>query len=218
MRKANITLNLEAFRSSKSRIAKYLNMDRVKYYKNQEIEFNHSLFESIDHRRFGVGISEGDPHLVLLNTLDQYLVLVEKFGLDKRNNNKAILNNLKFLVSVFGNYFTFNKRLFPYGISFNTGLIKDGVVYMATHGRNSSSSKGMCRYQQIMTGYCKCLFPISNTGGAVMAYFVSNTGDTKTKKIKTVHQGGEIMYRVLGGTVITRTKRLSGKLTISATI
>lgn len=202
MKKPGRIINLESFRSGKSRIGEYVNIKRVKYFRNQEVEFNQSLFESINNRRFGIGLygdKTDEPHLILLNHIDEYLSIINKFGLDRRINSKAILKNLRYLASVFGNYFTFNKRLFPLGINFDIGLIKDGVIYMATHGRNLSSSKGMCRYQQIMTGYCKCLISVSDTGGAVMAYFANNLNDAKAKKIKTVHRGGEIMYVVSEG-------------------
>lgn len=223
MKKTGRVINLESFKSGKNRIEKYVNMNRVKYFRNQEVEFNQSLFESINNRRFGIGVygdKMDEPHLVLLNNEDEYLTIIDKFGLDKRMNSKTILKNLRYLASVFGNYFSFNKRLFPQGINFDIGLIKDGLIYMATHERNILSNKGMCRYQQIMTGSCECLVPLSAPGGATMVYFARNMGIIKTKRIKTIHQGEEITYRVLGrpAVVATEAKRLSGKLTISSVI
>lgn len=159
MRK-NITVDVRSLRSTKRRLGKYLNMDKVRYFSNQEVEFSQSLFESINNRRFGIGVygdKMNEPHLVLLNNDDEYLSIIDKFGLDKRMNPKTILKNLRYLASVFGNYFTFNKRLFPHGINFNIVLLKQDSFYIATHRNNIVTNKRACKYQQIEKGYCACV-------------------------------------------------------------
>src|SRR3989344_134071 len=196
MKRSGRIINLKSFKQSRGQIAEYLNMNRVKYFRNQEVEFNQSLFESINGRRFGISVFGGEPHLVLLNSEAEYQELISKFGLDKRMNSKTIIKNLKYLASVFGNYFTFNKRLFPHGVNFNIGLIKDGIIYMATHELSLSFNKGICRYQQIMTGYCRCLASLSREGAVLASYFANRRGFIKERTIRTIHQGGEILYSV----------------------
>ena len=194
MKRSGRIINLKSFKQSRGQIAEYLNMNRVKYFRNQEVEFNQSLFESINGRRFGISVFGGEPHLVLLNSEAEYQELISKFGLDKRMNSKTIIKNLKYLASVFGNYFTFNKRLFPHGVNFDIGLIKDGEIYVATHEINLTTSHALCRYQQIMTGFCECLTHSSTAGGAVMVYFAKNMENIRTKKVKTIQPGGEILF------------------------
>ena len=145
--------------------------------------------------RFGIGFTgedNGEPHLALILNQTEFYDLIAKLRI---NNNDDLMALLRKTVSYLGNYFTFNYELFPHGINFNLGIIKNDKIFMSTHERNLVASKELCQYQYHRDGLCKCNTKACGTGGAVVANLTWLNYRFLGRQISTIHPGGEIVYQ-----------------------
>ena len=157
---------------------------------------NHLIFTlgSNGHRQGG-----SEPHLVVLYTWSEFKKLCRQLNIT--SDAKDTINILRNIVSTFGKEVTFATGIFPYGMNFNIGVVKDNRIYMATHERSLSISKESCQLEIQLKTFCKCNTLACGTGGAVVANASRLRGlISNYKQIKTIHPGGEIKYRITRNT------------------
>jgi len=153
-------------------------------------------------RKFGFGYNgdkfKGEPHLVLLNTLEEYEKLSADLSVDLNLFSKeSILDSLSQVVCILGKEITFSRKFFPLGVNVNVGVITDNILYMATHERNLSESRDRCKVQQEKNNnICRCQTKACGTGGAVACNIAIRQGYMECSSMTTIHPGGILRFKV----------------------
>lgn len=142
---------------------------------------------------------EGEPHLVVLYTWNEFAKLSRRLNISL--NTRDITHILRNIASAFGKEITFETSLFPHGMNFNIGVIRDNHIYMTTHERSLSVSKESCQLEIQKNTFCKCNTLACGTGGAAVANVARLQGLIPAIEcIKTIHPGGEIKYKITQNT------------------
>lgn len=147
---------------------------------------------------FGLGLNgsqNGEPHLVLVLQLEEYIQLSNylQCEIDSRN---SLMDSLRNVVSILGNKITFNSTLFPKNINFSIAVVVADRLFISTHERNLAPQKYICLSEQSLLGRCRCNTNSCGTAGSVAANLAYVNGFIKSDKIATVHPGGEITYLI----------------------
>ncbi len=191
-------VNLGPFQTRVKNLVKYVNPAAFKGATSfASVLFTKPIPDFLKMRRFGIGFNgslDGQPHLSLVNTVFEYQLLLKNLGIETENAD--LMASLQRAVCLLGNIFTFNKEVFPFGINFNLAVVDQGIIYMATHEKNLAPSRQSCLSQFQTSGRCKCNTLACGTGGAVTANVAYLQGLISHQEVLTVHQGGEIVYRL----------------------
>lgn len=191
-------VNLGPFQVGAKNLAKYVNPRAFKGASNfTSVLFTKPVPDFLKIRRFGIGFNgdlDGQPHLSLVNNVFEYQQLLKNLGIETENAD--LMASLQRAVCILGNVFTFDKDIFPFGINFNLAVVDQGIVYMATHEKNLSSSRESCLSQFQTSGRCKCNTLACGTGGAVTANIAYLQGLINHHEVLTIHKGGEIVYHL----------------------
>ncbi len=200
---AEVEVNLGRFYSDKDSSSSFIN---TLYFNTQSFDvfFLPSALDIPDpflKRKFGFGYNgdkhKGEPHLVLLNTLEDYEELSASLGLGLDLSSKgSILDSLRRMVCILGKEITFSREFFPLGVNVNIGVIIENTLYMATHERNLSEGKDMCQFQQEKNNFCRCQTKACGTGGGVTANIAMRQGYIACPNVTTIHPGGILRYTI----------------------
>lgn len=201
---ADVEVNLGRFYSDKDSSSSFVN---TVYFKNQSLDafflpLELDIPDPFYKRKFGFGYNgdkhKGEPHLVLLNTLEEYAKLSVNLGIGLDLSSKeSILDSLSRVVCILGKEITFSRKFFPLGVNVNVGVFVENILYMATHERNLSEDKNMCQVQQEKnSNICRCRTKACGTGGSVACNIAIRQGYIDCSSMTTIHPGGMLRFKV----------------------
>ncbi len=183
-------VNMGIFQTSSNALSKYVDFENL----------NESL---MDHIGFN-GVEEGEPHLVSILSLGNFVYMLEVEGIQiDLTDDIFIIENLRSIAARLGVRHTFDLNTFPKGINFNLTLVIGESVYVATHERNLSQNTEECNFHHAAGNLCKCCTEACGTGGAAVANILFKHGHTKVSTVRTIHSGGEIIYTIGKETFMT---------------
>lgn len=185
-----IRVNMGKFRFEEKYLRKYVNRENLRTLKQR---LSSTILFSLENLKFGLnGSEDGEPHAVLFVNKSDFL---QKTGI-LSNNQELAINTLRQYTSQIGKEVTFDKDIFPLGISFSIAIIdkNDSTILMSTHERNLNDNPKQCVEEINHINRCNCNTLACGTAGAVVANWAFTLGFVSNKNIITIQPGGNIEY------------------------